>query len=50
MRLAMDDGVNFGSGFWQVNEITIGSTCLTARCTRAAAGVCYEFDRMAAAW
>jgi len=33
----MDDGVNIGPGFWQVNEMAVASTCLTARCSGAAA-------------
>jgi len=33
----MDDGVNFGSGSNEINDIAVGSTCLTTRCSGAAA-------------
>ena len=32
-----DDGVNLGSGSIEIIEVAVGSTCLTARCSGAAA-------------
>ena len=37
LRSMNDDGVNLGSGSIEIIEMAVGSTCLTARCSGAAA-------------
>jgi len=49
MRSAIGYGVNFGSGSFEIGDMAVGSTCLTTRCSGAAAVDLSSFIGKAAA-